>query len=205
MWRQIGALRDRGTTIILTTHYIEEAQEMADRVGVIDKGRLLLVDDKAAIMAKLGSTEARITLAEPLAALPAALARLSGLARGRRPHAGLSRRRRQREGQARGGRGDQGAGRRRASPSRGSTPANRASRTSSSIWSSAARWRHELPRRHRDLQQRAGAVLPHRVRLDPVAGADHLALFHRVRRGDRQPDAARSAACPTARSSCPAC
>ena len=74
MWRQIDALREAGTTIILTTHYIEEAQEMADRVGVIDKGRLLLVDDKAAIMAKLGSTEARITLAEPMGELPAALA-----------------------------------------------------------------------------------------------------------------------------------
>ena len=74
MWKQIGALRDRGTTIILTTHYIEEAQEMADRVGVINKGKLLLVDDKAAIMAKLGSTEARITLSEALNDLPAALA-----------------------------------------------------------------------------------------------------------------------------------
>ena len=74
MWKQIGALRDAGTTIILTTHYIEEAQEMADRVGVINKGRLLLVDDKAAIMAKLGSTEARISLTQPLAALPPALA-----------------------------------------------------------------------------------------------------------------------------------
>jgi ABC-2 type transport system ATP-binding protein len=73
MWKQIGALRDKGTTIILTTHYIEEAQEMADRVGVINKGRLLLVDDKAAIMAKLGSTEARIALAKPLSAVPAAL------------------------------------------------------------------------------------------------------------------------------------
>ena len=74
MWRQIGALRDKGTTIILTTHYIEEAQEMADRVGVINKGRLLLVDDKAAIMAKLGRTEARIGLSVPLAELPPALA-----------------------------------------------------------------------------------------------------------------------------------
>jgi ABC-2 type transport system ATP-binding protein len=74
MWKQIGELRARGTTIILTTHYIEEAQEMADRVGVINKGKLLLVDDKAAIMAKLGSTEARIALSQPLAALPAALA-----------------------------------------------------------------------------------------------------------------------------------
>jgi len=73
MWRQIGALRDAGTTIILTTHYIEEAQEMADRVGVINKGKLLLVDEKDAIMAKLGSTEARISLVEPLSALPAPL------------------------------------------------------------------------------------------------------------------------------------
>jgi len=73
MWKQIGALRDKGTTIILTTHYIEEAQEMADRVGVINKGKLLLVDDKAAIMAKLGRTEARIALAQPLAGVPEAL------------------------------------------------------------------------------------------------------------------------------------
>jgi ABC-2 type transport system ATP-binding protein len=70
MWRQIGALRTRGTTIVLTTHYIEEAQEMADRVGVIDHGKLLLVDDKAAIMAKLGRSEARIALAAPMAEVP---------------------------------------------------------------------------------------------------------------------------------------
>ncbi|MBO9498488.1 MAG: ABC transporter ATP-binding protein [Novosphingobium sp.] len=73
MWRQIGALRDAGTTIILTTHYIEEAQEMADRVGVINKGKILLVDDKDAIMAKLGRSEARITLTEPLPEIPSAL------------------------------------------------------------------------------------------------------------------------------------
>ena len=74
MWAQIGALRERGTTIILTTHYIEEAEEMADRVGVINKGRILLVDDKEAIMAKLGRTEAHFTLAAPLDSLPAAIA-----------------------------------------------------------------------------------------------------------------------------------
>jgi ABC-2 type transport system ATP-binding protein len=77
MWRQIGALRERGTTVILTTHYIEEAEEMADRVGVINQGRLLLVDDKDAIMGKLGRTEARITLAEPLAELPTPLQRFA--------------------------------------------------------------------------------------------------------------------------------
>jgi ABC-2 type transport system ATP-binding protein len=70
MWKQIATLRDQGTTIILTTHYIEEAQEMADRVGVINKGKLLLVDEKDAIMAKLGRTEARISLSVPMAELP---------------------------------------------------------------------------------------------------------------------------------------
>ena len=74
MWRQIGDLRERGTTVILTTHYIEEAEEMADRVGIIDKGRLLMVDEKADMMARLGRTEARFTLAQPLAELPPALA-----------------------------------------------------------------------------------------------------------------------------------
>ncbi|MDP3676947.1 MAG: ABC transporter ATP-binding protein [Novosphingobium sp.] len=70
MWRQIGELRNRGTTIVLTTHYIEEAQEMADRVGVIDKGKLLLVDGKAAIMAKLGRTQAQVALAQSLGEIP---------------------------------------------------------------------------------------------------------------------------------------
>jgi ABC-2 type transport system ATP-binding protein len=73
MWRQIADLRERGTTVILTTHYIEEAEEMADRVGVIDKGRLLLVDDKDSIMARLGRTEARFRLAAPLTAVPDSL------------------------------------------------------------------------------------------------------------------------------------
>ncbi|ANU07907.1 ABC transporter ATP-binding protein [Paraurantiacibacter namhicola] len=73
MWQQIDALRARGVTIILTTHYIEEAEEMADRVGVIAKGEILLVDDKDAIMAKLGRTEAHFTLNPPLAAVPASL------------------------------------------------------------------------------------------------------------------------------------
>ena len=74
MWRQIDAMRARGVTIILTTHYIEEAEEMADRVGIIDKGRLLMVDDKDAIMKRLGRTEAYFTLSEPLAEMPAMLA-----------------------------------------------------------------------------------------------------------------------------------
>ena len=74
MWRMIGELRERGVTIILTTHYIEEAEEMADRVGVINAGKLIVVDEKVALMKRLGRTEARIGLATPLAALPEALA-----------------------------------------------------------------------------------------------------------------------------------
>ena len=74
MWRQIGAMREMGTTIILTTHYIEEAEEMADRVGVIDKGKLLLVEEKRALMARMGSIAADVTLAAPLRAIPQVLA-----------------------------------------------------------------------------------------------------------------------------------
>ena len=74
MWRLIGQLRQEGVTIILTTHYIEEAEEMADRVGVINQGQLIVVDEKAALMARLGRTEARIGLVAPLAALPDVLA-----------------------------------------------------------------------------------------------------------------------------------
>lgn len=73
MWKQIDALRERGVTIILTTHYIEEAEEMADRVGVINKGEILLVDTKDAIMKRLGRTEAHFTLEQPMTAIPAAL------------------------------------------------------------------------------------------------------------------------------------
>lgn len=75
MWQQIAALRERGVTVILTTHYIDEAEEMADRVGIIRKGRILMVDEKEAMMARLGRTEAYVTLAEPLDTLPPAIAR----------------------------------------------------------------------------------------------------------------------------------
>lgn len=75
MWQIIGDMSERGVTIILTTHYIEEAEEMADRVGIIRKGEIVTVDEKDAMMAKLGRTEAHIALAEPLAALPDAITR----------------------------------------------------------------------------------------------------------------------------------
>lgn len=74
MWRLIAGLRQQGTTIVLTTHYIEEAEEMADRIGVIQAGRILLVEEKAALMARMGRKEARFTLASPLDAMPSALA-----------------------------------------------------------------------------------------------------------------------------------
>ena len=74
MWALVRRLRDTGVTIVLTTHYIEEAEEMADRVGIIDKGALILVEDKATLMTKLGRKTLTLTLAEPLHAVPDALA-----------------------------------------------------------------------------------------------------------------------------------
>ena len=74
MWAIIDKMRARGVTIILTTHYIEEAEEMADRVGVIRNGQIIAVDEKDALMAKLGRTEAHIALAEPMQTLPPAIA-----------------------------------------------------------------------------------------------------------------------------------
>jgi ABC-2 type transport system ATP-binding protein len=70
MWEMVRGLRERGVTIILTTHYIEEAEEMADRVGVINRGELILAEEKNALMAKLGKKELTLQLAEPLAAIP---------------------------------------------------------------------------------------------------------------------------------------
>ncbi len=74
MWEMVRALRDQGVTIILTTHYIEEAEEMADRIGVISGGELILVEEKAALMRKLGKKQLTLHLQEPLTALPAELA-----------------------------------------------------------------------------------------------------------------------------------
>ena len=74
MWAMVRGLRANGVTIILTTHYIEEAEEMADRVGVINKGEIILVEDKATLMRKLGKKLLRIQLHSPISAIPAALA-----------------------------------------------------------------------------------------------------------------------------------
>ena len=74
MWDLVRKLRDDGVTIILTTHYIEEAEDMADRVGVISKGELIAVDEKAALIARMGKKTLKIALTEPLKTVPAALA-----------------------------------------------------------------------------------------------------------------------------------
>jgi ABC-2 type transport system ATP-binding protein len=70
MWALVRRLRENGTTIILTTHYIEEAEEMADRVGVIRQGELIVVDEKQALMRKLGKKELKLLLSEPLERIP---------------------------------------------------------------------------------------------------------------------------------------
>jgi ABC-2 type transport system ATP-binding protein len=73
MWNVVRKLRDEGVTIILTTHYIEEAEEMADRIGIINKGELMLVEDKAVLMKKLGEKRLILHLCQPLQALPVSL------------------------------------------------------------------------------------------------------------------------------------
>jgi len=76
MWRLVGGLRERGVTIILTTHYIEEAEQMADRIGVINRGELLLVEDKDTLMRKLGRKQLTLSLSERIESIPQALADL---------------------------------------------------------------------------------------------------------------------------------
>ncbi|MDG6348114.1 ABC transporter ATP-binding protein [Luteimonas sp. 8-5] len=76
MWQMVRGLREQGVTIILTTHYIEEAEEMADRIGVINHGELVVVEDKATLMRKLGKRQLALTLQAPLPAIPEALADL---------------------------------------------------------------------------------------------------------------------------------
>ena len=74
MWKMVRGLRESGVTIILTTHYIEEAEEMADRIGVIRKGEIILVEDKSVLMEKLGKKQLKLQLQPPLARIPDALA-----------------------------------------------------------------------------------------------------------------------------------
>lgn len=78
MWNLVKTLKDKGTTVILTTHYIEEAEEMADRIGIIRDGELIMVDDKLALMSKLGKKELTLQLQKPLEDLPSEL-KIAGL------------------------------------------------------------------------------------------------------------------------------
>jgi ABC-2 type transport system ATP-binding protein len=73
MWRMVRELRAKGTTIILNTHYIEEAEDMADRIGVINKGELIVVEDKNVLMRKFDKKQLILTLRQPLASILAAL------------------------------------------------------------------------------------------------------------------------------------
>ena len=75
MWQVVRDLREAGVTIILTTHYIEEAEEMADRIGVINNGEIILVEDKAELMRKLGKKQLTLHLQKKLDVIPAALAK----------------------------------------------------------------------------------------------------------------------------------
>ena len=77
MWALVRGLRQRGVTVLLTTHYIEEAEEMADRIGVISKGELIVVEEKTALIKKLGKKQLTLNLQEPLAEIPPALAEWS--------------------------------------------------------------------------------------------------------------------------------
>jgi ABC-2 type transport system ATP-binding protein len=76
MWQLVRALRETGVTVILTTHYIDEAEEMAERIGVINKGEIILVEDKVELMRKLGKKQLALQLAHPLDGIPSALAAL---------------------------------------------------------------------------------------------------------------------------------
>jgi ABC-2 type transport system ATP-binding protein len=76
LWRYVRTLRDRGTTIVLTTHYLEEAEELADRVGVIDRGRLVVVEDKTTLLSRHGTRTLRLALGAPVPEAPPPLAAL---------------------------------------------------------------------------------------------------------------------------------
>ena len=73
MWKMVRALRDNGVTVILTTHYIEEAEEMADRIGVINEGEISVIEEKTVLMNKLGKKQLQLTLQKPLTSIPADL------------------------------------------------------------------------------------------------------------------------------------
>ena len=201
MWELVRALREGGVTIILTTHYIDEAEEMADRIGVINKGEIILVEEKAELMRKLGKKQLTLQLQQPLDGAP-------GDARALRlelsPTTAASSIYTY----------DTKARARPASPRCCTTsrPPASASATCRPTQSSledifvepGEGRRNEPPRRSaRDLPLRDGAHAPHAAAEHRLAGHLDLALFRRVRLGDRLAHQPRSTASATAPSSCP--
>ena len=204
MWALVRRLRDKGVTVILTTHYIEEAEEMADRVGVIDNGRIVLVEDKTALMRKLGKRRLTLALHEPLPALPGRTGRLAARTRGRAADASPT-----------------------ASTPPPRTPASRRFCAASARSASISRIsRHQtstledifvdlvgtrgmnrptainLERRLGDLPLRAVAHAAHDLAERGDAGHHNGALFRGVRRRRSARASAKSAGSATARSSC---
>ena len=185
MWDLVRKLRADGTTIILTTHYIEEAEEMADRVGVISSGELIAVDDKKALMAKMGKKTLDIMLAEPLDGDPAELAEWNleleddghvlcyefDSHAERTGIASLMRRLR-----------DLGIGYKDLSTHQSSLED-----IFVELVHQPEEPRHERPRHRRHLPVRNGALGAHLVAEPDHAGDHHRALFRGVRLGARQP------------------
>ena len=179
MWEVVRTLQASGVTIILTTHYIEEAEEMADRVGVINKGEIILVEDKANLMQKLGKKQLKLHLQGRIDAIPPALAAYQPRTVRRRQRADLQLRH-----QGRAHRHHQPARRPPRPPASASpisTPARVRWKTSSSAWCG----RHEFQGCPRDLQVRNGAHLAHAAAEHRFAGGFDLAVFRGVRRRDR--------------------
>ena len=133
MWEVVRALRESGVTIILTTHYIDEAEEMADRIGVINKGELILVEEKAELMRKLGKKQLTLQLHDPLDRHPGRARRPSSDARRRRQRARSTPTTRRASAPASPALLDRSQPR-PASASRTSTRRRARSRTSSSTW-----------------------------------------------------------------------
>ncbi len=177
MWQVVRTLRASGVTVILTTHYIEEAEEMADRVGVINKGEIILVEEKAELMRKLGKKQLTLQLQKKLDAVPAE-PRAPADAFPRRPGAHL---------QLRHAKASAPASRRCSTNCAPRTSASRTCARRRARWkrSSSAWCSHESSGGPRNLPVRDGAHRAHAAAEHRVAGAVDLALFRGVRRRDR--------------------
>ena len=196
MWEVVRTLQASGVTIILTTHYIEEAEEMADRIGVINKGEIILVEDKAALMQKLGKKRLTLHLQSKVDAVPPRLAPYN---------LELSRRRRDADLQLR----HQGRAHRHHQPAQRPPQRRHPLRDLDTTQIVAGRHLRQpgegamnLRGRPRDLSVRNGAHLAHAAAKHRLAGGVDLAVFRGVRRRDRLAHQRRSRASATAPSSC---